>query len=253
MFLHTKIVPNKMIFKYCNYIDFLKRLKELAPVNLFRDLQKENVFLLRHDVDLDISLALIMAKFEKELNICATYFFLVTAPTYNILSEDNKRMLNEIKNMGHEIGLHFDPTLYETDLDAAVKKEADILSFIINEDIKSISLHNPSVHGQYPLFEGFVNAYDPALFSDDNYMSDSCFSFRGKDPFEFIEKVENNMIQICLHPELYSKTGYNYKVLICNHFLRYINETHNRLLINKTYNKQVGLAIMPVFKDFIAD
>lgn len=102
--------------------------------------------------------------------------------------------------MGHEIGLHFDPTLYTDNLESAVKKEADILSFAIQAKVRSISLHNKSVHGQYPMFKDFVNAYDPKLFSDKTYISDSRFDFRGKDPFEFINNIDSGTVQVLLHP-----------------------------------------------------
>ena len=78
-----------------------------------------------------------------------------------------------------------------------VKLECKILEEITEESIVSISLHNPSISGEYPLFEGYFNAYSEELFSDDRYISDSMrvdptlHPFRGKDPYEFIKNANN--------------------------------------------------------------
>jgi hypothetical protein len=122
-----------------------------------------------------------------------------------------------MKDSGFDIGLHFDPTVYgdadEIKLRKSVDLEAGMLSSITGGPIKSISLHNPSYHGLYPLFEGYRNAYSPAIFSDDRYLSDSRMDFRNKDPYLFAEKVKEFPIQILLHPFHYSEEGHNYPEL----------------------------------------
>ena len=58
-------------------------------------------------------------------------------------------MLLEMANSGFEIGLHFDPTVYDNipsnEFKIKVDMEANILEFITNQKVKSISLHNPSI------------------------------------------------------------------------------------------------------------
>ena len=53
-----------------------------------------------------------MASIKHELGIKATYFILTTCEYHNILSKNSRRLLKEILGIGHEIALHFDPTLY---------------------------------------------------------------------------------------------------------------------------------------------
>ena len=68
-------------------------------------------------VDFDLQLALDLALFEKEIGIKSTYFILTTCESYNVLAEKNKEILKKIISLGHEIGLHFDPTLYKNNLE----------------------------------------------------------------------------------------------------------------------------------------
>jgi peptidoglycan/xylan/chitin deacetylase (PgdA/CDA1 family) len=221
----------------------------LGKSQLFKDWTGEKVFLIRHDVDFDINLAHKLAVIEKEENIVATFFILTTCESYNVLSKKNSQLLKEMIEMGHEIGLHFDPTLYTDNLDEAVKKESGVLSMACGQEIRSISLHNPSLHGQYPMFSGYVNAYDTKLFSDENYLSDSRYSFRGKDPIKFLNNVHKNMVQILLHPMHYSETGSGYAEVLTNSFNRYINDIHNNFSVNSAYHAQVGNNFLRIFKN----
>lgn len=232
-----------MNFKYTDYIHFLQELNKLGASKLFReDASTTACYLLRHDIDFSLRLAYEMAKMEHENGIKATYFILTTCERYNILSEKGREYLKKIIDLDHEIGLHFDPTLYgETNLEEAVKKEVELLSFATGIEIKSISLHNPSIHGQYPLFEGFVNAYDPTLFSDENYISDSCFSFRGKDPLKFIQKIAHQTIQILIHPLHFSKNGHGYKEIFAEEFCAEIFQHHlSYTEANMAYKEQLN-------------
>lgn len=238
-----------MIFKYDQFREFITEIKNSGRLQLFKDWKGEKVFLLRHDVDFDIYLAHQLAQIEKEENVISTFFILTSCETYNVLNKKNRLLLREMIEMGHEIGLHFDPTLYNENLEVALEKEIEILSFAIDEQVKSVSLHNPSIHGQFPVFEGYVNAYDPRLFSNENYISDSRFLFRGKNPFEFLKNIDKGMIQILLHPMHYSITGGGYDEILCNTFIRYMNDIHNTFKENSTYFDQIGEDFISILKN----
>jgi hypothetical protein len=196
---------------------------------------------MRHDVAFDIKLAHQLADIEQEEGIVSTFFILTTCESYNVSCDRNRKLLREMVVMGHEIGLHFDPTLYGDALDPAVQKEADLFSLVADHEVKSISLHNPSVHGLFPLFDGFVNAYDTRLFSDTNYISDSCYMFRGNNPFEFITQLDNSMIQILLHPMHYSESGGGYDEVVVDTLTRDMQQVHsNFVLVTSTYKEQMG-------------
>ena len=53
-----------------------------------------------------------MAHLERKNNVRSTYFFLLTSGVYNILDKDIINKIIFIKRLGHEIGLHFDPSVY---------------------------------------------------------------------------------------------------------------------------------------------
>jgi hypothetical protein len=233
-----------MIFRYDQLRSFFDQINRKGQSRRFRDWQRDAVFLIRHDIDFDLQLAHKVAKIEFEKGIVATFFVLTSCQSYNPLCKASRLLLKEIVAMGHEIGLHFDPTLYTTNLSSHVAREAEILSDACGDSVRSVSLHNPSVHGQFPIFDGFINAYDPTLFSDDNYISDSCFNFRGKNPYEFLDRIENGMVQILLHPMHYSEHGWGYERILPSTFLQYISDVHVNFLINQTYCDQVGQDII---------
>ncbi len=239
-----------MIFNYIQLRRFFRCIRDMGSTELFRNWRGNKVFLLRHDVDFDIRLARDLAVIEKEEGVVSTFFILTSCPTYNVLDKTNRQLLQEIASLGHEIGLHFDPTVYdEACLRPAVDKEADVLSFAVGQEVKSISLHNPSVHGQYPMFDGYVNAYDPSLFSDQNYLSDSCYSFRNKDPFAFIKNIDNGMVQILLHPMHYSRDGDGYDTVIVRSLQRYMKELHASFSVNTTYRQHIGEDLIATFRE----
>ena len=99
-------------------------MKSLAPINRFKDLNDNSEgFILRHDIDFDLVLAEKMATIEYENDIHSTYFILVGCETYNILSSANREILFNILKLGHEIGLHFDPTFYPNDIEEGFMKD----------------------------------------------------------------------------------------------------------------------------------
>lgn len=180
--------------------DGLKRLlfyaKQTAPIIRFKDKHlHKNGIVLRHDVDFSILGARETAEVEMELDIKSTFFLLLN---HYVVEKDFLEML--VIN-GFEVGLHYDPLV-----DGLLEDEVDKLEQLAGQRVHSVSVHNPSVHGMFPEFSGFINTYDG--FSDDTYMSDSLMSFRGKDPYEFIDRAETNLIQIVLHPVYYSSLRY---------------------------------------------
>jgi len=234
-----------MIFSYAEFTQFVHHMKDIGKVIPFVEWDhSSNAILLRHDVDFDIEAAYQLALVEAECDIRSTFFFLTTCHTYNPFSSTNRNKLREMSKMGFEIGLHFDPTIYgdanREDLTAFVNHEAGMLTSIIGTPVNSISLHNPSVHGLYPLFEGYCNAYDPKFFSDKSYISDSRMDFRGKNPYEFVEKVKEHPIQILLHPLHYSEHRLSYPEIFYEHLKKYANDIHDAFLINSTYSKQIS-------------
>jgi len=169
---------------------------DIYPVSMLPEIDKGVI--LRHDIDFDIRPSLAVADLEYNMGIRSTYYIQLSSPYYNPLSNDNTKFIHRLLNQNHEIGLHYDPTVYNR----GFSSERNILEILIDDDVKSVSLHNPSIHGKYPTFENIINTYDWDAFSDDNYFSDSCFK-RQLDINKIEEKAQTGVVQLLLHPELY--------------------------------------------------
>jgi hypothetical protein len=204
--------------------------------------------LLRHDVDFDVVPALELAELERDLALQGTYFFLTTAETYNPSSLSIRRMISEISVLGFEVALHFDPTVYETadveTLTRCARDEAKVLEDIVGKPVVSLSLHNPSVSGQYVKIEGFTNAYEPHLFSPECYLSDSRMLYH-TEPITFFSSMRRPLGQLLLHPMHYSTTGARYPMQMINYLERSAHKIHNGLSVNSEYSR-----LVPVGPDF---
>lgn len=143
--------------------------------------QIKNPVILRHDVDNDLLKALEMAEFESKREVKSTYFVLISSDFYNIFSMKNSRLIHQIQNYGHEIGLHFDEMKYPQAVGNIDKireeiiKEADILSYITECPVKTVSMHRPSkavlnIDLQLP---DIINSYGQVFFQEFKYLSDS--------------------------------------------------------------------------------
>lgn len=76
-------------YSFQTYRDFIK-----SP--------KEKVIILRHDVDDRNSHSFLFAQIQKELGIQGTYYFRVVPESFDA------KMMKEMEEMGHEIGLHYE-------------------------------------------------------------------------------------------------------------------------------------------------
>ena len=218
-------------FCYDSLLRFFAHLKTTAPLVQFHDADGTHGILLRHDIDFDILPAYRLACLEYDANVESTFFVMMTNQFYNPLSVRNSLMLREMVRMGFEIGLHFDPAIcsYESHdaLTDRLEREVLALEFALElerYEVQSVSLHQPGNGGVFPVFKGFRNAYDPTFFSHDTYLSDSCRTFRGKEPYEFVKQASGRMVQVVLHPVYYSEYGQDYKGLL-DHYIADIRQS----------------------------
>lgn len=162
---------------------------------------KNSQLILRHDVDFCIELALQMARLEEKIGVTSTYYFLITSDSYNLLSKKNSESVKCIQNMGHSVGLHFDPTHY---IDEQQGFEHELELFENNfGTTKSMSFHRPSQHvleGVSWLPSRIIGAYQEQYFRSIAYISDSGGEFRFGHPLDHssFENLQN--IQLLIHP-----------------------------------------------------
>lgn len=192
-----------------------------------------------------------MALIENKKGICSTYFVLITSPAYNIFAKKNQILLRAIIKMGHEIGIHFDPSIYKNrNLNFSLKKEIKIVEYVINQKVKSISIHEPSIIKKFPNFKNLINAYDLEFKKNsfEYYISDSCMNFSNKNIYQFMDKIKYSSCQILLHPMHYTKNGDDYRLICSDKIKRMIKEVEFIFSNNLTYKKVVGNNLLKIVK-----
>jgi hypothetical protein len=226
-------------FSYTAVRELLEHLRSRYDIYTLRDWDGGPGLILRHDVDLDVAPALEFAKLELDCGIRSSYFFLTTCPTYNPAATPNRRKISEIADLGFEVGLHFDASVYENlpddELRVHLDAEISLMASIAGHKVESVSLHNPTTSGRYPLFAGLHNAYDPAIFGPDRYLSESRMLFR-HDPYEFTERAKDGVVQLLLHPEHFTESGLGYVATLRQHLRLVVTNVDAYLRpINATY------------------
>lgn len=231
-----------MIFKYSELEAFLRHIKERYPISPLGSWDGSNAIILRHDIDLSIQRAYMMALIEKRCGVESTYLVMTTNSAYNPMSIRNRQVLSKISDLGFEVGLHFDPSVYpdmgRREIERKVDLEAEIVSSITGKEVRSLSLHNPSISEHYPIFPKFKNAYDKRISSPDRYLSDSLMIFC-EDVYDFVKRVDNHPVQLVLHPLHYSEEGYSYGDIFYFYMRDYVKHIDAMFRVNHTYDKEV--------------
>lgn len=161
--------------------------------------------ILRHDIDMSIRAALPMAEIEQELGLVATYFVLVRTEMYNPFSQQSLDDLQKLIQCDHEIGLHFDASLYDQDVKAlnwAAKRECAVLEEMLACSVEVISLHRPAKNllGFASLLGGRHHALEPRFFCDMGYCTDSRGDWHHGHPLDHPAVAEGRGLQLLTHP-----------------------------------------------------
>lgn len=196
-------------FTYEWYDEFLARLTtEQARFRSYDQSLDDGDVLLRHDVDLSPGRALSLGRIEADRDVQATYFLLVTSPLYNPLDQDTRAVVEELDELGHDIGLHFsthqywdaaDPPTEET-LRQHIEAEREVLSSLPVDPIDTVSFHLPPEWVLDSRIEGVDSAYEPRFFDEIAYCADSNQRWREEPPLADGQPAK---VQILTHPGLW--------------------------------------------------
>jgi hypothetical protein len=165
--------------------------------------------IMRHDVDVSLHRALVMARMERQAGIAATYMIIPNALLYSIEDDGSVAILQDILFLGHEIGLHFDLSESERNSMSSTESLTDkIESACVQLElalggarVRSISFHRPTpqcLNGPL-LVAGKVNAYAKDIFSA-AYLSDSRGAWRSGEPVSTLLSPGVNLVQLLTHP-----------------------------------------------------
>ncbi|MHC4139212.1 MAG: hypothetical protein ACYSR1_05060 [Planctomycetota bacterium] len=169
------------------------------------------VCVLRHDIDYTPERSLEFAEIEMQLDIKAYYFFLVSSEIYNIRNSQIHKILHLLKNMGHNVGLHFDlswnPEVEWENVVHQCNKEKEIFEVLTDiSPCNIISFHNPHKFTELVLnksIAGITHTYEQRYFSDTKYLSDSQGWYEGCMCKIFQEK-KYRKIQLLTHPYIWT-------------------------------------------------
>lgn len=135
-----------------------------------------------------------------------------------MLEPGQYKMIDQIVDLGHEIGLHFDHGFYTQDKRMTDEKEIEEYAFMEKEilekyfgiDIKAVSFHNPEAANTLTLrqdyYAGMVNAYSQTIFDNCKYCSDSNGYWR-YDRLEDVIEAEHEKLHILTHPAWWVPTA----------------------------------------------
>lgn len=129
--------------------------------------------LLRHDIDFSVEHAHEIALVERDHDVVATYFFMLTSNTYNLLSRRSASLVKGIRALGHKISLHFDPTAYPSM--EGFRNEKNIFEQMFEVELDIVSIHRPGIFLENNNADllGCKQTYQDRYFRDMKYISDS--------------------------------------------------------------------------------
>ena len=123
---------------------------------------KEKFMILRHDIDTSLDIAFKIAEIDHRCGIKSSFFIRVHATGYNPFSLPNYKILQQILQMGHEIGLHVEPSLpralNQNSLEFCDRQKA-VLEAVIGTQIIGISTHEPARMDEPLLVEKLVSRW----------------------------------------------------------------------------------------------
>ena len=199
-----------MNFNLNNYIKIIQEYKQknYKFINFNNNVDEYKNIILRHDVDFDIQKAFEMAKAENSEDITSTFFFLLRSDSYNFSEKQNIAYIKKIMDLGHEIGIHFDSTLYN-DPALGFELEMNLFKLLTGVDSKVISFHRPNNFylDNNDLFFGLPHTYQNKFFKDIKYISDSGGAFFYDNPLKCDEFYESKSVQLLIHPIWWTTEG----------------------------------------------
>lgn len=165
-----------------------------------------NIAVLRHDVDVELSKAIKLAEIENELGLVSTFFIMVTSDAYNICSKESRKTINKLIDLGHNLGLHFDPTVYtdspEHDLELCAYREKRILEDQFDVEINVLSYHcHYKLLGQIKFETDMINVSEEPFMTQFKYFADSYGCWRFGHPLRNEYFTEGRSLHLSFHPE----------------------------------------------------
>ena len=202
-------------FTLAAYTDLCRAAKARYEFLRFTDDPDRPGVLWRHDVDVSLVQAARIARIEADLGIVATYYFLPHSRYYNLWAPDSVAAAREIVALGHDAGLHFDPTFYDdnlvvTEYEDLAAAERAWLAQLLGCAVDSVSFHQFGVLQETPpdgrVVAGMINAYGSAIAAGFRYVSDSNGVWRFDNLHDVVAAGLDDRLHALTHPVWWSES-----------------------------------------------
>lgn len=196
-------------FTEARYTEIVRDAKSFYRFKSFDEPCEQPHVLWRHDIDYSVHRAMRLAEIEAEEGVTATYFFLLHSPFYNLLEPEITKLARQILALGHDAGLHFDPTYYdgrggEWNLGDRIAFERNILEDLLGQQVKIASFHNPDYARLLAITDshlgGLLNVYGGRIRTDYTYVSDSFGFWRFRPLHDIIHARTLTRLHVLTHP-----------------------------------------------------
>jgi hypothetical protein len=147
--------------------------------------------ILRHDVDLSLEAAVLMAEVEADAGVSSTWFLMTRSVFYNLASSEGEHAIERLRELGHRVAHH--AVWPHVDLDSRFDAV--------------VAWHNPDPEYMRAPIEGAVNVMEAPFFDPDHYRSDSNQAWRHGCPHEDLARGTFEWLQLLTHPEIWAFDG----------------------------------------------
>lgn len=205
-------------FTETEYRNLLRLAKENWEFVSFPDFQKGGrICLWRHDIDVSVHRAYRLAQIEAEEGVKATYFVHLHSKFYNAMEDVVMEKLSGILELGHMLGLHFDPQVYVSRTQSR-QQALDLISFeqqtlqnLFMTNVSAFSFHHPDIGGWLDFtvdaIGGMVNAYGSHIREHFRYCSDSNGYWRFQRLKDLLETAADSKLHVLTHPEWWQSSA----------------------------------------------
>jgi len=230
-----------MSFRYSDYseiIDYLLSQNYKSTLDWFT-FPKENLLLLRHDVDVIPELCLPLADIEEKHNCRSTWFFLEANGMYSVYDPYTTEIINELKRRGHSVQLHLDASKAKSSeqlvslIDKTVQRWSDYFGY----EPTCFSFHRPAAFNFLPKtfdyrWHGKLRcAYDGDIFLGAVYVSDSNRTPVTINNFSNKKTERHSPLQFLTHPVWWAQNDLQPEE-VKSRILQCANDRVNRILKN---------------------
>jgi hypothetical protein len=162
----------------------------------------ERACAVRHDVDSDPGAAVELAEVEANEGVRATYFVMLRSPVYNVFARESQELVERLTELGHGIGLHYDPAFppragrsHTEQIDVELR----VLEELLGVSVDSVTFHQPSlVPGAFEIeVRGAVKAND---FPGYEFLTDANQDVRVFEAFDVFRTGVPRKLHLLIHP-----------------------------------------------------